>query len=338
MLAKLLSVFGVAGKVGAVMVGGAYTTEFLKAGLRMATPELGMVVSGPLDTLNTILDPLDLAGIRAKKQREEEAQLAASRAEAKKETEARKRAEKAAKKAEDEAKRARDRAEKSAKEAAAAKARGDEALAREKANRAEQQRRWSNLAARTAAAARTATGTKSEALAAAALDLAKTALNPPKGPQEMLSSEMSDAAKSLLTDIADTIIRKGTEPNYDAIVERMMMGSDGGYSRPADEAGFELDGVVAGHDHDGQEDEDTSDGEPAEVSGPCCASCGLTGSTCGAKKGPVPDYFLFGPPVSGGPFGGDDDDAAEPNLFFDPHSDDENWLVSGPDDGSVFGG
>lgn len=336
MLAKLLSVFGVAGKVGAVMVGGAYTTEFLRAGLRVATPELGMVVSGPLDTLNTILDPLDLAGIRAKKQREEEAQLAASKAEAKKETEARKRAEKAAKKAEDEAKRARERAEKSAKEAEQARLRGDQALAMEKANRAEQQRRWSNLAARTAAAARTSTGTKSEALAAAALDLAKTALNPPKGPQEMLTTDMSDAAKSLLTDIADTIIRKGTEPNYDAIVERMRMGSDGGYSRPADADEFELDGVVSGHDHGGHEDEDAADGEPTEVSGPCCASCGLTGSTCGTKKGSVPDYFLFGP-TAGADFFGEEDDT-EPNLFFDPHGDDANWLVSGPDDGAVFGG
>ena len=333
MLAKLLSVFGVAGKVGAVMVGGAYTTEFLKAGLRMATPELGMVVSGPLDTLNTILDPLDLAGIRAKRQRES-AEVAGSEAQKRYQL-ACKRIDQITKKAQDEAQRAKLRAEKTAKESTKAKLRGDEALAREKANRAEQQRRWAELSARVAAASRASTGTKSEELALAALDLAKTALNPPKGPQEMLSSDMSDAAKSLLTDIVDAIVRKGTEPNYDAIVERMMMGSDAGYSQPAAEADFELDGAVAGHDH---EDEDTSDGEPAEVSGPCCASCGLTGSTCGTKKGPVPDYFLFGPSVSGGPFGGDDDDAAEPNLFFDPHADDANWLVSGPDDGSVFGG
>ena len=154
----------------------------------------------------------------------------------------------------------------------------------------------------------------------------------------MLTSDMSDAAKSLLTDIADTIMRKGTEPDYDKIVVRMEAGSNGGYSEPASMDDFELDGIVAGAEHSHEpEDEDTDRGEELpEVAGPCCASCGLTGASCGKPKGPVPDYFLFGP-TAGADFFGDDSEK-EPDLFFDPHGDDANWLVSGPDDGSCFAG
>lgn len=270
------TVFGLLVKVGTIggaMTGAGMVVEGVRRGVERFAPRYAPVVSGPLDNIGTLLDPLDLTGVRAKKQKEQEQRLAAAQGDAKAQAKAKEEARKRAKAAEDKAAKADKKADKLAAEVARLKASGKDAQAKIKALEAEKTRRWAQGTRQFAARARQAPdGNQANALALAALDLAKNAMNPPRTAAEVLTPGMSDAAKGFVIDMVDQVNRVGTEPDFEGLLNRIESGDASAYEELAD----------LSYDVEGQ-----------TVEGPCCSSCAVGHTTCASKK-EVPKSLLFG--------------------------------------------
>lgn len=340
--ASLLKFFGKIGTIGGAMAGAGMAVEGVKKALPYVPEKFGgrkveAVVAGPLDVLGTILDPLDLFGARKKKQDQDAAQLAAEQQRASDAGQARRAAEAAAKKAEKKADKAMAQAAALEKKLASEK----NQLKRQKtATEAEKRRRYATLAKKTALAARYHQDpNQGNAMALAALEIAKQAMNPPATAASVLTSDMSSAAKSLVTDIVDTLNRFTAEPNYDKLVNRMAQGDQDAYEEfgaMVDDYGggygVEL-GELDGPDRKAKIRSQSRQAIADEVAGPCCSGCAY-GVTCSGKgSGVIPDSM-----VSGDFDEDDDDEVMGPGAYYeedetDGPDDDDDILISGPDIG-----
>jgi len=280
----LSTVFGLFTKVGA-WVGAVEGAHFIvdKAKdysrsdrIATAAPVVPIVVAGIGDTITTVLDPLDLTGTRKRKEDAQKAREQGLRESVKEQKERLKREQKAK---EEQVKRARAAEKKlaDAQRKAAEQERKIEKLAREgrtsEAKRlADQQRfgqRWQALAERTrqeSEALKNKDPEKASTLASAALEIAKLAINPPANAIEAINSEATDAGKSLIASLVDSVNRAG-DPDIENLFQRMSNGDPSAYG---DAAALAWDSDVEGSD------------KPHVAGAGCCNAKGKP--ACGACK------------------------------------------------------
>jgi hypothetical protein len=328
---------------GSTIVGEAvrHVSQFADRHLKLG---IEPVVSGPLDAIGTLLDPLDLTGIRARKEAKEREAKRKAKERAKREARKRKEAEKNAAAANAAASQAEARAAQAEAQAREAERRANDALARQKRAEAVKQRRWAGMARQAAAKATTEAPKAPDAaadMAKAALELAKMAMSPPANAQQVLSSDMTPQAQSLLADIIDDMNRMGPAPNYEALTERIWEGYMGlPYDDGEDDSGVfgVVEGVppASGFDDEKpaeegayyEEDSVTVAGADTIEVGACCSTCAMGGTCEGAAKGRVEAGYLDGSVIQGDD--DDDDDDVGEGDYLDGLDDDED--VAGDDD------
>lgn len=289
------SLFGVFTKVGA-WVGAVEGAHFVadKAKEYTASTRVAPIVAGIGDTITTVLDPLDLTGTRKRKEDEQKAreqglresvkdQKARLKREAKAKEEQTKRARAAEKKLAEAQKKERElqaKIEKLSRD-------GRTSEARRLADQKTFSQRWQQLAERTrleSEAVKAKDPEKSEKLASAALELAKLAINPPANAIAAINSEATDAGKSLIASLVDSVNR-AEDPNIEALFQRMNAGDQDAIAE------YAFDADVEGADH--------AHGAPT-VAGGCCGGpknqCGAckSGQACAGKTAPVPDAYVSG--------------------------------------------
>lgn len=258
------------------------------------------VVAGFGDTITTLLDPLDFSQTRARKeqkQREREQGLQESVKDEKRRVAAEKKAKeeqtKRARAAEKKLAEAQKKLVQSEQKAERLAREGRAVEARRAAESARSAARWQALAERTrqeSEAKKNSDPEKSNALAAAALELAKMAINPPANAISAINAQATDAGKSLVASLVDNINRV-QDPDIEALFQRMASGDVTAAAEYAIQSEFGDDSLdLSGEDHD------------HEVSGPgCCNSakgkpqCNAckSGKSCPSKSA-VPDYFVEG--------------------------------------------
>jgi hypothetical protein len=333
---------------GSTIVGEAvrHVSQFADRHLKLG---IEPVVSGPLDAIGTLLDPLDLTGIRARKEAKEKEARRRAKERAKREARKRKEAEKNAAAANAAASQAEARAAQAEAQAREAERRANDALARQKRAEAVKQRRWAGMARQAAAKATTEAPKAPDAaadMAKAALELAKMAMSPPANAQQVLSSDMTPQAQSLLADIIDDMNRLGPAPNYEALTERIWEGYMG-LPYDDDEGGEIEAGVFGAVDgvsvsgpvgfDDEKPVEETAyyeDNGPMTLAGPetlagpdtaevgaCCSTCAMGGTCEGSAKGRVEAGYLDGSIIQGDD--DDDEDVGEGDYLDGPDDDDD---------------
>lgn len=338
----------------------------------MLDVEIEPIIAGPLDMVGTLLDPLDLTGTRARKERKEKEAKAAAKRKAKREAAAKKKAQKAAAEAEQRATAAEEQARILEEQARAAEARAQTAEANAKRVKATKMRRWSGMARATANSARQQVATDpgaSEKVALAALDLAKAAINPPASPQGVLNDpNMPAEQKSLLVDIIDELNRFGAPPAIEPLLARMWAGAGSAAMAMQDvvyDDDDEVDGVVSGGEKDGDDVaekslvqellDDPDHPYPAEPgAGPtvaggeepivegCCSSCAM-GDSCGGEAKAVAGSLLDGSIVDGGDDDDDEDGEVGGMFGFGSQSEEigeeleDDLEVGGREGASLFG-
>lgn len=307
--------------IGVAMAGAGIVAEGVKRGSNaVLNPKIAGIVGGAADTVKAVADPLNLAGTPAKllgavdvptwldpfdlsgtqKRKAQKAQDDINTAQnaAASEKDKRRAAEKAAKAATKKAEAAEKKAAADAKKAADLEKRGRDKEAELAKQQAALSERWATMTKSVSDKAlelAKTNGDKALAMAQVALDTAKKAVDPPATAADAMTDDMSDAAKGVVANMVDAVNRFAGDDEIDLMVASM-----------ADEAdGF---GVIAGrnsrHSH--------------AVAGSCCASCSLTGSSCG--KGAVPPEMINGPELFGESDGSD---------LLDPED--------GEDDAEIFG-
>lgn len=327
-LGKLSTVAGYAAGAGIAVSGVDYLAEKLM-------PAKYPAVSGFLDSITNVLDPMDFSGTRARKEAAQKKREKKAKSKAAKESKKRKQAE--SKAAEAEAKAATQESE-----AAAAIQRANEAEARaqsaeqraaaaEKRATAVKKSRWAAMARHTASQARAQSKDNPDLanqLAQAAVEIVKNATKPPAGPQDILASgQFTPQAMSFMVSMMDEINRRGSEPNYEDLVQRMVRGDSDAYEEMG-EAAFDLDGP----DHPTHDPRkmplSLSVHVEGIVSGACCSSCNSGGSCAGDLDGPE-DSLIDGS-INGDWVGSDDDDGYATAVMGGDFFDDD--AVSGGDD------
>jgi hypothetical protein len=250
------------------------------------------IVAGIGDTFMTLLDPLDFAGVRKKKeqqQAEEKAGLQKSAAKQKKiaakEKKAKEQALKAQKATAAKLKEAQAKAAEAtarAQKLAAAGKTKDAALQRQRAQAAARYRQLSQRID-SEAEAKKAQGKPEEAanLSLAALEIAKLALNPPKSPIEAILKEGTPAGKSAITAIIDAVNREG-DPDIEGLFQRLQSGDTQAYDAVISQA---WDSASADVDFDSIE---------GAVAGSCCSACKISGGSCATKREPEDDVLVSG--------------------------------------------
>jgi chemotaxis protein histidine kinase CheA len=364
-----------AGTTGAAIMGG---SRIVSEGVQYVAgwvdehtpfkPKILPVIAGPLDTITTLLDPLDITGTRKRKEQAAAKKKRDAQRKAKREAKKRKAAESAAAQADQVAADATARAEAAEARAAEAEKRANTAEAARKRAEANRQRNWATMARRTAAQARTEAAKAPDLgaeLAKMALDMAKTALKPPENPAQAFAPGMNPQAQSLAAQIVDEMNRMNSEPDFDAILGELMAGDQqaaslgllshagiygqvSGYDDDDDDVGGDDDDdddiggdddddelVVSGTEKKAKAKAKTKEAPPTEaeeegftVAG-CCESCATSGSRCGAS---VPHSMIDGSILEG-----EDDDVVEGDddiseVLLAGSFDDES-LIEG-DDGS----
>lgn len=312
MLSSLIGLMSKAGYVAGVMTGGAVILEGTKRATAKFTPKVHAVIAGPVTQLQGLVDYFDFAGFRAR-----EAKEVAGRTKA---TPPVSGASSARRKAAFKARNARKAAEKEQ----------NEELAMMKL-------RWAELsekvAAKSAAAESDGDSKAAEMLGQVALVLAQNANKPPSGPQSELASDMTDAAKSLVTDLVDSVNRTTSEPDYDSLVSRISESSGYGIHMPAEVDYADADDFIDSDEAfmlEGPDKKPSKKGkaakgscstckvEPATVAG-CCSACsgGATGGE--GVPGEILDGSIFGlqDSVFATPAMSDEEEEEEEEMAFD---------------------
>lgn len=283
MLSTVIGLMSKAGYAAGVMTGGAVILEGAKRVTARFTPKVHAVIAGPATQLQGLVDYFDFAGFRARAAKEVAGKQAAT--------------------APPVSGAASDRRKAAFKLRNAKKA----AEKDKNAELAMMRLRWAEFAERVAAKSEAAEADgdnkAAEMLGKVALVLAQNATKPPPGPQSELASDMTDAAKSLITDLVDSVNRTTSEPDYDSLVSRISESSGYGIHLPeevdyadADED-FLLEGQVAGKAGKAKPGKTAKKGAPAgatraKVAG-CCSSCSAGAGSCTGGEG-VPGEMLDG--------------------------------------------
>lgn len=225
-------------------------------------------VAGFGDSIVSVLDPLDITGYRAGKERKREEELSKAKSASEREKlmrkhadQDRKRAEKAVKEAQAKVAEARKLAASSEAKAVRLDAQNRKAEAQRARENALAQQRLATLAERVASKAQaTQDPAKAESVALASIDLAKQAMQPAANAVEAINKEFTAQGKSIAAALVDAV-RRDDEPDYDSLVSEIT----------GDESGTE------GPDHATAGAED----------GSCCLACHLGGGSCGGASKPV---------------------------------------------------
>lgn len=274
------------------------------------------VIAGFGDTVQSVLDPLDLTGYRAGKAKKAAAELdkaqdmsASANARAKAERQARKVAEQQAKEAKKQAAAAMAKADKMAREAekklAKAETEKDRIQAQRLKDQATAMTRYGQLATRAAEKAE-----KKEdpgaglAMAQAAFEFAKQAAAPLTA-IAAINSAQTPEGKAFAASLTDAINRDDVEFDPEQILRSLERGDP-----EALDAAASLD--VEGPDHS------------HEVAGSCCASCSLGAESCGTRT--VPDGLI------NGDVAGSDDDDADSFMAYFLGDDEAASILAGPVD------
>lgn len=273
------------------------------------------VVAGIGDVFAGLLDPLDFSGTRKRKEEEQAAkeakakgQLAKSKAEEKREEKARKAAQAANKKATAKLADAQKKINAQIKKVEELRRKGDKQAAQLASQKASSAARLSALSRRyQAESAKTEVSNpdQSAQMAAAALEIAKMAMNPPQSTAQAILKEGTDAGRSAIAAILDSVNRDA-DPDIDALFARLNSGDSQAYDAVIDTA-WESASSQPDYGDDAMTREAYLDGpveggEPTEEVGcgdtPCtgCAS----GGSCAGKTKPASSY---GDRLTSGSFG-----------------------------------
>jgi len=233
-------------------------------------------IAGFGDSIVSVLDPLDITGVRAGKERKREAELAKAKSEAEKQKimrkhaeQDRKRAELAVKEAQKKAQEARNLAARAEKKAAQLDAQNRKTEAARLRENAQAQQRLAKLADRVASKAQaTPDPAKAEGVAMSAIELAKQAMQPAANAVEAINKEFTAQGKSVAAALVDAI-RRDDEPDYELLAAEII-------GESADDSIEGPDTSVAGSD------------------GSCCLACHLGGGSCGGASKAVPAPMVSG--------------------------------------------